>query len=43
MRTDTTILSYLDQQFQWMHAYRRRLLCELTLTLVRFQRNGTKA
>ena len=35
MRTDTTILSYLDQRFQWMHAYRRRLLCELTLTLVR--------
>ena len=35
MRTDTTILAQLDRQFQWMHAYRRRLLCELTLTLVR--------
>jgi hypothetical protein len=35
MRTDTTILAQLDRQFQWMHAYRRRLPCELTLTLVR--------
>jgi hypothetical protein len=35
MRTDTTILAQLDRQFQWMHAYRRRLLGELTLTLVR--------
>ena len=35
MRTDATILAQLDRQFQWMHAYRRRLLCELTLTLVR--------
>lgn len=35
MRTDTTILAQLDRQFQWMHAYRRRLLGELTLALVR--------
>jgi len=35
MRTDSTILAQLDRQFQWMHAYRRRLLCELTLTLIR--------
>ena len=35
MRTDTTILAQLDRQFQWIHAYRRRLLCELTLILVR--------
>ena len=43
MRTDTTILSYLEQQFQWMHAYRRRLLCELTLTLVRSGRGWLTA
>ena len=43
MRTDTTILSYLDQRFQWMHAYRRRLLCELTLTLVRSGRGWLTA
>ena len=43
MRTDTTILAQLDQKFQWMHAYRRRLLCELTLTLVRSGRGWLTA
>ena len=43
MRTDTTILSHLNQKFQWMHAYRRRLLCELTLTLVRSGRGWLTA
>ena len=43
MRTDRTILTYLEQQFQWMHAYRRRLLCELTLTLVRSGRGWLTA
>ena len=43
MRTDTTLLAQLDQKFQWRHAYRRRLLCELTLTLVRSGRGWLTA
>lgn len=34
MNTNNTILSQIDSHFQWMHAFRRRNLCQLTVALL---------